>query len=161
MTKKKRSTEIPLQYKWTLETGHHCIPYGDEAIEKIKEFPVNQVLDSKLTGSKKARSYAQLGLYWACCKTAAELLSDHENILDRRDIDFEVKIRVAKKKPELIRRFKIVSGITYLEPISTSFANMKHLEACRYYDPAMKKIAKMVGMTVEELVAEAKSRMKS
>jgi len=157
--KKKRSINIPLQLRWEVGRSFYCVPYGDEAVEKIKEFTVNQVLDSKLTGSKKARSYAQLGLYWACCSTAAELLSDHDNILDRRDIDFDAKIRVAKKKPELIRRFKIVGGITYLEPISTSFANMKHLEACRYYDHALKEIGKMVSMSVDRLIAEAKARM--
>jgi len=157
--KKKRSISIPLQIRHEAGIGLHYLPYGDEAIEKSKEFTLYQILDSKITGSKKARSIKQLNLYWKCCDTVAELLSDHENILDKGDVDFEVKIRVAKKKPAMIKRFKVMGGITYMEPISTSFANMKHLEACQYYDPAIKEMGKMVEMTPDELIIAAKERM--
>ena len=36
-------------------------------------------LESKFTGTKRGRSITQLGLYWKCCATVAELLSDHNN----------------------------------------------------------------------------------
>jgi hypothetical protein len=136
------------------------LPYGDEAQEKSHEFICNQICESKIVGSKKGRSIKQLNLYWKCCDVIAELLSDHENIWDKADIDFEVKIRATKKKPALIKRFKVVSGMTYMEPISTSFANMKNLEACNFYDIALSEMAEMVEMTIEDLVALAKSKMR-
>jgi len=164
MAKKKRSIEIPLQTKSKCpicdnHIGLYYIPYGDEAIEKSKEFTLYQVLESKIWGTKKERSLIQLNLYWACCHQVAILTSDHENIFDRKDIDFQVKIDVAKKKPELIRRFILRNGMTYIEPISTSIANMKHLEACKYYDLAYKEFSKMVGMDKDELIALTKSNM--
>lgn len=72
-----------------------------------------------------------------------------------------MKIRIAKKKPALIKRFKVISGMTYMQPISTSFDNMKHLEACKYYDLAIPEMAKMCEMAADDLIALAKSKMKS
>jgi len=141
--------------------GLFFLPFGDEDKEKAKSFKPNQVVRTQVYGFKKERSLIQLHLYWAACGVVAELVSDHENIFDKDDVDFEVKIRVAKKKPALIRRFKVVSGMTYMEPISTSFKNMEHLRACKFYDLAMLEMSKMCKMSVEDLVALAKSKMKS
>lgn len=161
----KYSISIPTQIKDTCPIcgntfGLYYLPCGDEAQEKSKEFLPNQICENKIIGSKKGRSITQLNLYWACCGIMAELLSDHDNIWDKADIDFEIKIRIAKKKPALIKRFKVVSGMTYMEPISTSFANMKHLEACKYYDLALPEMAKMGRMTADELISLAKSKMR-
>ena len=165
MAKKKRSIKIPMQLfnrcpACDHNMGFNCRPSGPEAVERIKEFLLYQVLEVTLTGTKKARSIKQLNLYWACCALVAELLSDHNNILDRNDIDFEIKIRAAKKRPALIRRFKVVGGMVYMEPISTSFDNMKHLEACKYYDVAFSMMGNMVDKDVDILISEAKARMK-
>lgn len=161
----KYSINIPTQIKDTCPAcnntfGLYYLPYGDEAQEKSKEFLPNQICENKIIGSKKGRSITQLNLYWACCGIMAELLSDHDNIWDKADIDFEIKIRIAKKKPALIKRFKVVSGMTYMEPISTSFANMRHLEACNFYDLALPEMAKMGRMTADNLIALAKSKMR-
>ena len=121
-------------------------------IELFRAYEVNQILRAKLTGHRKPRSVLQLRLYWAVCNQVAQLLSDHENQFTRNDIDFEVKIRVAKKHPSMIRRFKLVGGIVYMEPISISFANMPHLEACNYFDFAFGVMADMIGTTVDELL---------
>ena len=121
-------------------------------IELFRAYEINQILRAKLTGHRKPRSVLQLRLYWAVCNQVAQLLSDHENQFTRNDIDFEVKIRVAKKHPSMIRRFKSLDGIVYMEPISISFANMPHLEACNYFDFAFPIMADMIGTTVEELL---------
>ena len=148
--------ELMLQLKDNI-----LIPFSIEDQEILREFKNNQILKSKLSGTTKKRSLTQLNLYWKCCSVVAELLSDHDNIWDKGDIDFEIKIRIAKKKPALIRRFKVVSGMTYMEPISTSFNNMKHLEACKYYDLAIPEMAGMCEMDAESLIALAKSKMKT
>ena len=121
-------------------------------MELFKAYEVNQILRAKLTGHKKPRSVLQLRLYWAVCNQIAQLLSDHENQFTRNDVDFEVKIKVAKKHPSMIRRFKSVDGIVYMEPISISFQNMPHLEATKFFDFAFPIMASMVGTTVEELL---------
>lgn len=141
--------------------GLFFMPHGDEAQEESKAYKLYQILKSKFWGIAKPRSVIQLNLYWACCKLVSELLSDHENILDESDIDFDIKIRIAKKKPAMIKRFKFVNGIYHMAYISVAFRNMKHLEACKYFDSAFPMLGKDVGMDEDELIMKAKARMKS
>ena len=163
MKKRKRSINIPIQLRHTCPACEfrywHYIPYGDEALEKSKEHTVYQVLESKITGTKRERSIQQLNLYWKCCAVVAELTSDHNNQLIKEDVDLDVKIRVGKKHTWMIKRFRVVSGVAYIEPISIAFQNLKHLEANKFFDKGFKELADMVGMDEEELVAQAKSRM--
>lgn len=164
MKKKKRSITVPTQLGKQCPACDfhflHLVPYGDESEEKIREFILYQILESKLTGTTRERSIKQLGLYWACCKEVAELTSDHNNILDRRDIDFDVKIKVAKKHPWMIKRFRVVNGIAHIEMISIAFQNLKVLEANKYFDKGFKELASMAQMAEDELIATAKSKMK-
>jgi len=161
--KKKRSINIPTQLRHKCPACEfffwHYIPYGDEALEKSKEHALYQILESKFTGTKRERSIAQLGLYWKCCDTVAELLSDHNNQFIKEEVDFEVKIRVGKKHTWMMKRLKAVGGIVYIEPISISFQNLDHLEANKFFDKGFKELAGMVGMTEDELVEQAKARM--
>ena len=162
--KKKRSIKIPIQLRHNCPACEfrywHYIPYGDEALEKSKEHTVYQILESKITGTKKERSIIQLNLYWKSCDTVAELLSDHNNQFIKEEIDFEVKIRVGKKHTWMMKRLKSVGGIVYIEPISIAIQNLGHLEANRFFDKGFKELADMVEMTVDELVAQAKARMR-
>lgn len=164
MSKKKRSITIPTQIRKQCPACSfhflHLIPYGDESEEKIREFLLNQILESKFTGSTRERSIAQLGLYWACCKLVAELVSDHNNQFTKEDIDLEIKIKIGKKHTWLIKRFKVVSGIVYIEPISIAFANLRVLSANKYFDMAFRELADLGQMTEDELIALAKSKMR-
>lgn len=71
------------------------------------------------------------------------------------DVDFQVKIQVAKKHPGMIRRFLSVNGVVYMEPISIAYVNMKHLEACRFFELAWPILAGMIGVTKDELLKNA------
>lgn len=141
--------------------GLFFMPYGEEAIEDTKSFKAFQIVRAVVYGIQKPRSVKQLGTYWAVCGYVAQLLSDHENILDRKDIDFDVKIRVAKKKPAMIKRFKMIDGITYIEPISIAFKNLPHLMACDYFSIAFDLMAEDTGLSVDVLIEETKKRMKT
>ena len=141
--------------------GYYFLAHGDEAQEQCKTYNLHQVLRSKFWGIRKPRSATQLNLYWSCCKLVAELLSDHENILDKDDVDFDVKIRVAKAKPAMIKRHKFVNNIYHMSYISIAFRNMKHLDACKYFDSAMPMLADMVGLDEDGLIEQAQSRMQS
>lgn len=139
--------------------GLFYLPYGDEAQEKSKGYKLYQILKSKFWGIAKPRSVKQLNTYWACCKLASEILSDHNNIFSKDDIDFEVKTKVAKDHPAMIKRFKMISGVMYIEPISVAFRNMKHLEACKFFDKGFPIMGKMVKMSSDRLIAETQERM--
>ena len=139
--------------------GIFYLPLGDESQETAKTYATNQTLTGKISGTEKQRSIAQLNTYWKCCGFLAEIQSDMGQVLNRLDVDFEIKTRVAKDNPAMIKRYKMINGIVYIEPISIAFANLKHLEACRYFDKAFKIMGDSVGLTEDELIAKAKGNM--
>ncbi len=147
--------EIALQYKHGI-----YYPYSDADKDASKEHQDNQIVRGKLYGVKKERSYLQLNTYWACCGFASEQLSDHLKVWTKNDVDFEVKIRVAKENPAMIKRFKSVDGIVYMEPISIAIPNLPHIIACKYFDRAFPVMGSLVGISQEKLISEAKRRMK-
>lgn len=156
--------EIPVQLRHKCPIcdqgfGWYYLAHGDEAQEKSKAHTLYQILRAKISGIKKPRSVPQLNTYWACCTLVAELLSDHENIFSKEDIDFKTKIRVARKKPAIIKRFISDKGVVFMEPISIAFANMNHLEACGYFDIAFPVMGAMVELEAEDLIAKAQERM--
>lgn len=139
----------------------HLIPFGDLALEKLKgSYKLFQQLRAKLYGVKKPRSVAQLNTYWSAAGFVAGQVSDHQNQFDKEDIDFQVKVKVAKKKPALIKRYIFQNNIMHIAYISISFENLSHLEACRFFDVAFKELADMVGMEVEEFIEVVKINMK-
>ena len=144
-----------------LQHGTHVLhPYTDECKEALKKYKHNQILRAKIYGVEKERSYKQLNTYWACAGFVAEQVSDHLNITTRGGVDFETKVQSAQENPAIIKRFKEVGGITYMEPISIAIPNMNHIEACKYFDIAFKVMGNLVNMTAEELIRETQARMK-
>lgn len=139
--------EIALQKK-----NKTLAPFSEEDLEALREYKENQVIRAKLYGVEKPRSYEQLKMYWSLCGIVAENMMEDTT---KEDVDFEVKIQVAKKHPSMIRRFRSVQGVVYMEPISISYANMKHLAACRFFDLAFPIMAGLIGTTVDELLANA------
>ena len=156
--------EIATQKKSECPACQHrfvfLLPFSQEDIEELKNYNLNQVLKNRITGNLKERSLLQLRLYWGGCRYLAIQLSDHENILTAEDIDFEIKTRVAKENPSMIKRFKMITGIMYIEPISIAMVNMKHLEACKYFDKAFPMMGDMVGKTIDEFIALVKGSFK-
>jgi len=138
--------------------GLFYLPYQEQDREASKEFKLFQIVRNKIFGFKKERSLKQLGLYWDRCTHVAELLSDHENQLTKEDVDFDLKVQIAKKHPSMIKRFKVINGIVYMEPLSIKFENMEHLKACKYFDLAFDLMAKWLGISTKELLHNDKGR---
>lgn len=137
--------DIPLQ----ILPGYKTLAImSEEDCKALKAYKPNQILRAKLTGAEKPRSYQQLKLYWACCKIVADNLKN----MTKDDVDFEAKIKIAKEHPSMIKRFRMIDGTVYMEPISISFVNMKHLEACNYFDLAFPFMAEMIDVTVDVLL---------
>ena len=135
--------ELPLQ----LQRDHKTLAVMSESdSEKLKEFHPNQILRAKIYGIKKPRSVIQLNLYWACCQSVADNLDG----VTKEEVDFDVRVAL-----RFIKRLKVSAGITYVEPMSISFANLPHIEACNYFDRAFPVMAKMINVTVDELLTNA------
>jgi len=116
---------------------------SEEDEQRIMEFHPNQILRAKLYGVKKPRSVIQLNLYWALCKVVADNLEGK----GKEDIDFDVKVALKH-----VKAFRIVNGVTFIEVGSISFANLYHLEACGFFDRAFPVMAKMIGVSTDELL---------
>ena len=125
----------------------YLLPFSEEDIEELKAYPFNKILKDRITGELKERSLIQLRLYWGACRFLAKQLSDHLNQFDENDIDYEIKSRVAKKAPALVKFFKLIGGGNALGFISIAMKNMKHLEACKYFDKAFPLMGEMIGLS--------------
>lgn len=135
--------QIPLQ----VLQGHKLLAVmSEEDRTALRNYEVNQIVRAKITGVKKSRSYQQLKLYWACCRTVADNLEGKS----KEDVDFAVKVELRH-----IRAFRVVGNTTMIEVGSISFAELPHLEACNYFDRAFPVMAKMIGVKTEELLKNA------
>ena len=134
--------EVSLQLK-----NNVLYPFSQEDKDRLREFKDNQILIAKLTGAKKPRSLIQLNLYWAICK----IVSDNMEGMSKEDVDFEVKLRLKH-----IYAFRVVGGVTFVELGSIAFRNLDHIEATNYFSRAWPVMAKMLGVTEEELLTMAK-----
>ena len=138
--------------------GTFLLPFGDEAKEKIKDFKPNQLVTDRITGTRKERSIRQLGTYWACCTLVAEN-SDNPQWNTKEKVDFGCRVSIHFVDPNL--RAVRSDGTIVEHYMSISFANLKHMEACRYFDRAFDVMAQAMGCSVEELIKEAQSQMQS
>ena len=121
----------------------HFVPYGDEAIQKAREYSSYQIMRSKFWGYMHPRSVKQLNTYWKGCTIVAENLEDKS----KEDIDFDVKLTLKH-----IKGFRVSKGVTYVEVDSISFENLPHLRACNFFDRAFPVQAKMIKVSVNELM---------
>ena len=129
--------------------NHDWRPYSEEDKELAKEYHDFQICKGKISGVKKPRSYQQLKLYFACCKTVAEN-TDNEEWNTKEKVDFNCRV-----KCRLIKNFRVVDGVTFIEPRSISYAELGHLESCNYFDQSFDIMAKVLGITREELLENA------
>ena len=127
----------------------YLTPFSIEDLDKIKEFFENQPIRAKLYGVKKPRSYKQLKTYWGGCHVVADNLDG----ATPEEVDFDIKVQLRH-----IKRFKIVNGVTIVEVDSISYSRLDHLEACNFFDRAFPVMAKMIGVTVDELMQAIAAR---
>jgi hypothetical protein len=123
--------------------GYVYKPYALIDEQESKAFKVNQLVKMKISGAEKERSYPQLKRYWAIMGLIAQAKSDQNNIISAEDVDFEIKSSIAQKYPAMVRRWKVINGQLVIDPISIKYSNMKHLEACDYFDKADKEIIRL------------------
>ena len=127
-------------------------PFSQEDLDELREYKPNQVVKVKITGCKKQRSYRQLKAYWAACKTVADN-NESPGWRTKEQVDFQVRVALRFYDPELI--IAKPDGSIAFHYRSIAYKNLRHIEACGYFDRAFEAMAKKLDTTVEELLRAA------
>ena len=136
-----------------IQQNQHLWPYSEEDLDKLKDFHPNQLVRIKVYGTTKQRSLKQLKTYWRACKKVADNTEDFRwNDKDKTDFQCRVALHFVDPKCTVVRP----DGAVQFKYRSIAYANLKHIEACRYFDRAFEIMALKIGIPVEELYKEAK-----
>jgi len=108
------------------------------------------------------RSLEQNNLYWKCLEIYCENKSDdfEYNTKDKCHSQVRWAVKYINKESAVHFMDKNGNSKLYFELDSISFKTPQK-KANQYYDNALKHIADDLGLTVEELISEAKGRMKA
>ena len=126
-------------------------------MEKAKEHKPNQIVRLKVYGTEKERSIKQMNTYWACCSEVANN-TERKRWNTKNKVDFQLRVELDFRDKEFIAVRP--DGEIQFRYLSIAFKNLKHIEACNYFDRAFEVMAKVLGCTVEKLIEMAKSNMK-
>ena len=137
--------------------GLFFLPYGDEAVEKAKEYKVFQILRSLFYGVTKPRSVAQLNTYWACCTFTAQS-ADDPKINTKEKVDFMCRVELNFVDPNVI--YVKLDGTVVRGYRSIALKNLRHIEATKYFDGAFGLMADILGVTPEKLIENVKANMR-
>ena len=131
------------------------VPYSEVDKDIAKEYKPNQIVKLKIKGVQKPRSVKQLGTYFACCRLLSENTEDPKwNTYQKVDYQLRNRLQFYDHSMTLV-----IEGNVQFKVRSISFKNLKHIEACNYFDRAFDMMAKFLGVDVETLIQEVKNRM--
>jgi len=141
--------DIALQIK---EYGN-IVPFSVEDRDRLRDFKPNQILRAQISGVETPRSYRQLKKYWAVCTKTAQN-NEHPEWQTKDLVDYQCRTQVPEMKKPGVYTIR-PDGTKQHEYLTVSYANLKHLEACRYFDIAFEIMAYVLDITVEELLRNA------
>ncbi len=124
-------------------------PYSVEDYDALGEYHKNQLIRIKTYGVQKERSYQQLKLFWACCRKVAEN-TEATNWNTKEKAAESVKLNLHFSKG-----YVVYNGAVQVITRSISYKNLRHMEACNFFDRAFPVMAKVIGVSVDELLKEA------
>ena len=124
-------------------------PFSVEDLEKIKEYKTNQIVNLKITGASRQRSYLQLKAYFSACQAVADN-NESPGWQTKEQVDFQCRVALRFYDPDLI--IAQPDGSIAFNYRSLAYKNLKHIEACDYFSNAFELMAKKIGVTVEELL---------
>jgi len=105
-------------------------------------------------GAQRARSLPQLNTLMACFQL---LVDNSDDYLSKEHAKFACKVAIDYRYHDRVGVQP--DGTMVFEYRSFSFKSLKHMEANNVFDKAFEWIAGNLGLSVDELVAEAQSRM--
>jgi hypothetical protein len=141
--------------------GADCLLMTDESL--YSQMPYGELYNACIKSIPDAlkRSYRQLGLYWACCKLVADNTADR-NWNTAKKVDEQNKI--AARHIEFWTTYKNPKtgvDMLHIKTRSIAFHNLEHIEACGYFTEAFQTMADKLGITIDELIENAKRKMRS
>ena len=153
--------DVPMQIKDGFPT-----PLSEESREMLKGFKENQIILGDFRGTTKERSITQMNTFFACCKYVADNVREYDlNHPKYTDGSYwNTKDKVAFQCKVALHFVDDSKTIVYKNEIrfhyrSIAVKNLKHLEACRFFDRAFELLGLRIGMIVDDLVEAAKSKM--
>lgn len=140
-------------------TGKVLIPFSEEALDALRsEYKVNQLVTCRTTKLSKdlEPSLEQQGTLYACFK----LVSENSDLPQHRTpklTKLACKVGIDFRDSSVV--FVRPDGGVQLEYRSFNFRDLRGKEREVVMDKAFNWLAEQMGVTVEVMVAEAKSRM--
>ncbi|MCP3921709.1 MAG: hypothetical protein GY714_03900 [Desulfobacterales bacterium] len=124
-------------------------PYSIKDHEASKAHKENQIVVGSFAKVKHYRSLKQMAKYFIICRIIAHQLSGDHNWNTEKKVDQQCRMELKFWDDSQI----IVKGNQVIVfPMSISFENLAHAEACFYFDRAFEFFAHdILKVTVEEL----------
>ncbi len=135
--------QIPLQ----ICPDYSMVPATIEAMEQIKNYKPNQIVQAKISGIQKQRSVRQLRLFWACCRTVSDNTRD-EQWNNPEKVSIQVKLALKFFKAVVVAP----DGHIHFELDSISFKNLRQIEANKIFDRSWPVMAGHIGVSVDDLL---------
>ncbi len=127
-------------------------PFSQEDLELLREFKENQVVTVKVQGIKKPRSYQQLKLFFAVLKTVVEN-TDHPNWNSLEKAKHSLKVALNYVHEGVVAVDK--QGTVHFSYRSFGYAELPHMEATRIFQRSWPILAKVIGVSEDELLKNA------
>lgn len=128
-------------------------PYTLADQEAAREYKDNQIVKAKITAAQKPRSIKQLGTYWRLCK----LWSDNSDRIEYATpalVDWRIR-NALQFYDTSMTYVNTKTGQINFKVRSISFKNLKHVEACGYFDRALDLISRHMKVPLYELIRRA------
>lgn len=134
-------------------------PYSLPDEDATSEFKPNQPVQIEIKGFApvKERSLTQLKLAWAAAAFVASNTDDkHWDTKEKAMFQTQVGLHFVQPNMTIVTP----EGNIIFHYRSIAIKNLKHLEACRFFDRAFEFMAAKIGMNVDEFIKAVKSQMK-
>lgn len=121
---------------------------SDDDLKASLVWPMDQLLEANIKGSKKDRSYRELCCYKGSCKYIANLNLD-ENKDTPEKVDFITKIKCGFYEAMTV---DTKNGRVFFQPKSLSYSNCDQQESHDYIAKALDKHSELVGLSTDDYV---------
>ena len=133
------------------------IPYRPEDDELLAELKDNQVIVLKVVskGARKSRSFKQLSLVMAALRVVvANTENPNWDTVPKAKLSLKVALSYIDPGAAVVGP----GGSVVLCYRSFSYSALGHMESCRLFDRAFPVLAKVIGVTEEDLIEMAMER---
>ncbi len=124
-------------------------PYTQEDMEALKEYKENQIIRMKTYGVQKERSYKQLKLLHGVLRTVVANTEDPGwSSLEKAKHSLKVALHYVNEGITAVDKH----GTVHFSFRSFGYADLPHMEATRVFQRAWPILAKVIGVSEDELL---------